>query len=95
MTIAFRCDLCGAALADDDPNRYVVRIEVFAAADRIALKLPEDKDLGTAIGELVRELNRADPDVIEDRTYRNFRFDLCLHCHRRFLTHPLPAPRDT
>jgi len=86
--IKYQCDICGKDLADSDPNRFVVRMEAFAAADRIVLNSRQGR-AGDEIRKLIDQLNHADPDAVEDATYRHFRFDLCKRCHAGFLIDPL------
>ncbi|NLX07094.1 MAG: hypothetical protein GXY33_18315 [Phycisphaerae bacterium] len=90
MPIEFQCDMCGKRLRDSDPDRYIVRTEVFASADRNILNVASGSSLQGELTALLEELRRANPDELEDQTYRNFRFDLCRNCHRQYLTGPLP-----
>ncbi len=38
--IRYECDKCGRALAANDRQRYIVKMEVFAAAEHIDRPLP-------------------------------------------------------
>ncbi|MEE9296458.1 MAG: hypothetical protein V3W34_16060 [Phycisphaerae bacterium] len=88
--IRFECDRCGALLAPNDAQRFIVRIEAFAAAGSIELAQDDaDRDRSEQITRLIESLNNADPDQIEDQTYRSMRFDLCATCHRAYLASPL------
>ena len=88
--IHYECDKCGRMLDADDPNRYAVRIEVFAAAAPLEIP-PADlaRDPTAEIRKLIDQLSRTDADEIEDQTYRRFRFDLCRDCQRRYLAAPM------
>jgi len=87
--IHYSCDLCGARL-DGSAQRYVVKIEVYAAADDQELSGPDDLDeLDDQLEQLTESLADADPDQVEDANYRGFRFDLCPRCQRRYLSDPL------
>lgn len=87
--IHYSCDLCGARLEGVD-QRYVVKIEVYAAADDNEVVPVDDyDDLDDELASLTDALSDADPDEVEDATYRGFRFDLCRRCHRRYLNDPL------
>ena len=72
-------------------HRYVVKIEVFAAHDPGKIT---EADLGEdhmeAVSELLREMedNLEDLDLVEP-TYKQFRYDLCPECHKKFLRDPL------
>jgi len=88
---ALTCDGCGKALLADEPARYVVRIQVFAAYD--PLELTPDDLAGNHRAEIQALLNRlakADPQELEDSIYKEFVFDLCMACQRRYLARPLP-----
>ncbi len=91
--IRYECDRCGLALGVNDPQRYIVRFEVFAAAGHIDL----DADAATVprrgLEEIVEDLAKADPDEIEDQTYRALRFDVRDACRRALLASPLGRDR--
>lgn len=88
--IRFECDKCGAALIANDTNRFIVKIEAYAAAGPVEFSAEDlAKDRSDELRALLEQLNQADPDEIEDQTYRSLRFDLCARCHRAFLRKPL------
>ena len=88
----FCCDMCGKALLTDSPVRYVVRIEVFAAYDPMELT---DGDLARdhlkEIRELAKRMAGMDPKELEDQVYRDFTFDLCPACQKKYLKNPLAS----
>lgn len=88
--IRYQCDNCGAALQANDHQRFIVKLEAFAAAGPVELT-PEDlaRDRSDEINQVIDQLNDADPDEIEDQTYRVLKFDLCGSCHRTLLSDPL------
>jgi len=85
------CDGCGRALLVDEPARYVVRIQVFAAYDPLELT-PDDlaRDHRAEIQALLDRLAEADPQELQDSVYKEFVFDLCMACQRRYLARPMP-----
>ena len=84
------CDLCGKILLLDEDVRYVVNIEVFAAADPMELTAEDlKKDLRRELRELVERLKKMDPEKAQDSVYRSFRFELCPACQREYLKDPL------
>ncbi len=88
--IRYECDKCGTPLAANDHQRFIVKVEAFAAAGTLDLTSDDlAEDRSDQIKALIDELNNADPDEIEDQTYRALRFDLCTRCHRMFLRNPL------
>lgn len=92
MSIRYACDSCGADLGSGDSDRYMVKMEAFAAVPSVIELSKEDlsQDQRGKMNRLLKELSNADPDQIEDQTYRSFRFDLCPTCHQTFLKNPLP-----
>ena len=88
--IRFECDKCGASLGPNDAERFIVRIEVFAAAGPIDLSAEDlTRDAASQMREIIESLEGADPNDVEDQTYRSLRFDLCVSCHRAYLQKPL------
>jgi len=98
--IRFCCDGCGKMMQANDADRHIVRIEAFAAAEGLAISKEQLKsDHRAQIRQIIGQLEKADPDQVEDQVYRSFRFDLCTNCHQRYLRQPLgglakatPAP---
>ncbi len=86
--IRYECDRCGARLRANDPRRFIVKMEVYAATGRIDLE-EGDGDPSEALSATIRALSVADPDAVEDQTYRCFRFDVCDSCQKIVLERPL------
>ncbi len=88
--IRYRCDKCGCPLNANDPRRFILKMEVYAAAAPLEFNKNDlAKDRTEEIERLVEQLSNADPDEIENQTYRILRFDLCRECHQMFLQRPL------
>jgi len=87
--IRYECDKCGAPLTANDSQRYIVKIEVYAAAGPVELDLEPSADTKSELDNLLNQLQHADPDEVEDQTYRVFRFDLCNACRRVLIKNPL------
>ena len=87
--IRYECDRCAAPLAANDAGRFIVRLEVFAAAGPVDLRDAGSGDANAGIKEVLRELAAADPDNVEDQTYRILRFDVCDACRKALLRNPL------
>ena len=87
--IRYQCDRCGVSLGANDGRRYIARLEVFAAAGPIDLDVEAAERTERAMEVVIRQLADADPDEVEDQTYRQLRFDLCDECRRHVLCHPL------
>jgi hypothetical protein len=75
----------------NDSRRYIVKLEVYAAAGHIDLEKQGDTEVALELDQVLRDLADADPDEIEDQTYRSFRFDLCDGCRKIILQRPLGA----
>ena len=87
--IRYECDGCGVALSANDAQRYIVKLEVYAAAGHLELTDDAQADPGRELSKVLDALATADPDEIEDQTYRAFRFDVCDACRRKLLQRPL------
>jgi hypothetical protein len=91
--IHYNCDMCGKSLVPEEDERYVVKIEIYAACD--SMEVDDEEDL---INDLEEdddddddddEVDNLDPDEIDSVEYKTFRYDLCSKCHSRFLQDPL------
>src|SRR5437763_13072741 len=86
------CDVCGKELTQGDDHRYVVKVEVFAAHDPLAITEAHlDEDHLEAVSQLLRaeeDTGLTDPDLAAPQ-YKNFRYDLCPECHKKFVRDPL------
>jgi hypothetical protein len=85
------CDLCGKDLSPGEDQRYVVKMEVFAAHDPAKITEADlDEDHLEAVSELLRDADDGslDPEVSAP-AYRHFRYDLCPDCHKKFVHDPL------
>ncbi len=88
--IRFACDKCGASLGANDSGRFIIKIEAYAASGPLVFSSEDiEQDRSHELSSLIEELSTANPDDIEDQTYRNLRFDLCGPCHKKFLIQPL------
>ena len=85
--IRYECDRCGAPLSANAPDRFIVKMEIYAAAGPV--DLDAEADTQTGLNAVLEQLRRADPGEMEDRTYRSFRFDVCDACRRTLIAKPL------
>lgn len=86
--IRYECDKCGVKLTANDQGRYIVKMEVYAAATHIELD-PDIDDRHANLDDVLERLKAADPDEVEDQTYRAFRFDVCDACRKVLIAKPL------
>lgn len=85
--------MCGRALVPEEDDRYVVKIEVYAACDSIDADCEDEEFINDVEedddDESDEEIDNLDPDEIESIEYKTFRYDLCCKCHSRYLLDPL------
>jgi hypothetical protein len=85
------CDHSGKELRPKEDQRFVVKIEAYAAHDPHELTEADlDEDNIEAIAQMLRDLEEEggeSQDPVE--AYKEFRFDLCGDCHKRFVRNPL------
>ncbi len=87
--IRYECDKCGLTLEANDPRRFIVKFEIYAAAGHVDLTTDAKADSDKELSKLLKDLAAADPNEVEDQTYRSFRFDVCDSCRRDLLAQPL------
>ena len=90
--IHYNCDMCGKSLVPEEDDRYVVKIEIYAACD--SMEVDDDEDLINDFEEDEEddeddEVDNLDPEEIDGVEYKTFRYDLCSKCHSRYLQDPL------
>lgn len=84
------CDLCGKELLPGDDHGFVVKIEVYASHDPTELTEADlDEDHMEAVSQILQDMeeNLTEPELVPN--YKNFRYDLCPTCHKKFLRDPL------
>jgi hypothetical protein len=86
----FSCDFCGKDMTPDGTERYVLKMELFAAADPGELT---DGDLETdhveEMARLLCAMEEADAEPAPPPACKKMRFDLCPGCSRKFAANPL------
>ncbi len=84
------CDHCGKELRPGEDQRYVVKIEAYAAHDPAEITEADlDEDHMEALSQTLRELEENDATADVAEPYKQFRFDLCGECHKKFVQNPL------
>ena len=97
--VHFTCDLCGKDLAPSGEPRYVVKIAAYAGFDPNQITEDDlDEDHMEAVAQLLRREEAEGGSCpsssdLDAPAFKGFRFDLCPHCHGRFIKDPLS--RDT
>jgi len=87
--IRYQCDKCAVSMGANDMRRFIVKFEVYAAAGHVDLVPEPGVDPQRELSRVLKELESADADEIEDQTYRCFRFDVCDSCRKALLARPL------
>ncbi len=89
--IHYNCDMCGKSLVPEEEDRYVVKIEIYAACDSMEADDEDDliNDFEEEDDDDDDEVDNLDPDEIDSIEYKTFRYDLCSKCHSRYLLDPL------
>jgi hypothetical protein len=87
--VHFSCDLCGKEMCDGQ-DRFVVKIEVFAAGEPATLTEADlDEDNLEAVAQQLQDTEDDDTSPADDSSTSNFRFDLCPTCRKRYERAPL------
>lgn len=83
----FTCDLCGLQLGD---RRFVAKVEVYPAFDPEEFDEEDlDADHLQQISESIEQMEASGETMLDDCGSKDFRFDLCPHCHQKFVSDPL------
>ncbi|MGH7127386.1 MAG: hypothetical protein ACREJB_05435 [Planctomycetaceae bacterium] len=83
----FSCDLCGQQLGD---RRFVVKMEVYPAFDPEEIDEDDlDADHLQEIAQMIEHMEQTGQCDLDDCGTKELRYDLCPHCHQRFLKDPL------
>lgn len=86
----FSCDVCGKDMTRDGAERYVLKMEAFAAGAPGELT---DEDLETdhveEMARLLNDMEEGEEPTPPLPTCKKMRFDLCPSCFRKFVNDPL------
>jgi hypothetical protein len=84
----FSCDLCGKPMMPSSDQRYVVKLEVYAAHDPAELTDADlDADHMEEVSQILTDAEESASELAP--AYKQFRYDLCPECHAKFLRDPL------
>jgi len=84
----FSCDLCGRRL--DEGRRYVAKVEVYPAFDPDQIDEDDlDADNLEELASAIEAIEAGQQIPLDEDGQKEFRFDLCPHCHQRYLNDPL------
>ena len=83
----FTCDLCGDPIHDD---RYVVKMEIFAAFDPDELNESDfESDTLADVSQQIAAIESGQVEAPSAVGAERMRFDLCEGCRTRFADDPL------
>lgn len=84
------CDRCGMPILKGE-TRYVLRMEMFAAADQpIEISIDDlFKDHFAEINRLIEEASNMTEEELMQDVYVEYKFDLCRRCHLQIVRNPL------
>jgi hypothetical protein len=89
------CDVCGKSLRQGEDQRYVVKIEAYAAHDPTEITEADlDVDHMDAVSQMLQEYEENDTSADLAEPYTSFRYDLCLECHKKFVRDPLAKEKE-
>lgn len=85
------CDCCHKELYPGEDDHFVVKMEVFLAPESAKLTEADfDEDHMEEVSKLLEDMEDSLQDEDGDLTAcRQFRYDLCLNCHKKFVRDPL------
>jgi len=88
-----RCAMCENALPAH--GFYLVRMDVFAepSVPPVNTEDLDEQDTQEVISQLIRQLEKMDPDDAQDHVHRRFEYAICGDCQRELLINPLGKPR--
>ena len=83
------CDRCGKPIEKDE-LRYIAKIEVFAAADPLAITV-EDlfTDHRPEIDRLLSACEKLSEEELMRDVHVQYQFDLCRECQKIYVRDPL------
>ena len=89
--IHYTCDSCKRSIDTESSQRYVVRVEVYAALESTGEDSDTERDHLQEIQDILESLDDLDPadSPFEDELYHQVRFDLCSECRKHFVKNPL------
>ena len=87
MSDAFACGRCGTAVPLG-AARYDARLQITHTADPLELTAEDlARDHGAEIRQLLREMARRDPTVLEEEVHLTRSIRLCARCRIEVLDH--------
>ena len=79
------CDSCGKDLPLEE-QRYVLKVELFAAPDVVLSKEDLEKDHRVEMAKIYEKLKTMDSQKLTEQVYTQHKFDLCPACRNTFLS---------
>jgi hypothetical protein len=90
LMLHITCDYCHRQIVPGLQDRYVVKIEVFAAHDPAELTESDlDEDHLEAVSQLLCDAEADPAATAVSPANQTLRYDLCPECQRKFVNDPL------
>lgn len=93
--IHYSCDRCKRSIEPDEDLRYTVSIEIQIAMDHSELESETERDHLNELNEILERLDDSEREEISQSAYQRRQFDLCSHCHRKYIKNPLALDAST
>ena len=79
------CDSCGKEVPAEE-QRYVLRVELYAAPEVVISKEEIDKDHKAEMAKIYEKMKTMDNRKLTEQVYTQHKFDLCPNCRNIFLS---------
>ena len=87
------CDRCGQPL-EAQTVRYIARIQVYAAYDPLEITFDDlSRDFTAEMRRILEECRDLTEEELMRDVYKDFSFDLCPACQKRYIQNPLQIAR--
>lgn len=88
--IHYSCDRCKRILDPEEDQRYVIKVEVFAAMDPLEMdEMDDDRDHLSEIEDILERLDDDDCNGFGNESHRKQRYDLCEDCMKKYVRNPI------
>jgi DNA-directed RNA polymerase subunit RPC12/RpoP len=90
--IHYSCDRCKRVLDSAEDLRYVVKLEIQAMMNPVAMdETDDDRDHLLEVHEILERREDLEGAFVGEDIYQRGRYDLCPECYRRFIKDPIGA----
>ncbi len=80
--IQYLCDRCGKEIPPTQ-TRFSLHMQLFASKENLYFSESDlQKDLREEMAQLIRQMERMDPEQLNDEVYVRYEFDVCNACRK-------------